>query len=92
MGLGNTAFAAGDKVLAAVSFQTAAAKHRSAPAWINLARTLLDADLPDSAWRVALEAEYLNDPAWRAETTEVLREALQARLQRAGPSTDSGSR
>ena len=79
MGLGNTAFATGDKVLAADSFQTAARRHRSAPAWINLARTLLDVGLLDSAWRVALEAEYLNAPAWRAETTELLHDILQAR-------------
>lgn len=85
MGLGNTAYAAGNKVLAADSFQTAARKHRSAPAWINLARTLLDAGLPDSAWRVALEAEYLNDPAWRAETTSVLRDVNQVRLARLAP-------
>ncbi|WP_418314883.1 PA2778 family cysteine peptidase [Piscinibacter sakaiensis] len=79
MGLGNTAFAAGNKVLAADSFETAARRHRSAPAWINLARTLLDAGLADSAWRAALEAEYLNDPAWRRETTAVLRDARVAR-------------
>jgi hypothetical protein len=74
IGLGNTAYGAGQKVLAADSFQTAARTHRSTPAWINLSRTLLDAGLVDSAWRVALEAEYLNDPAWREETTKLLRE------------------
>lgn len=82
MGLGNTAFAAGHKVLAADAFQSAAQRHRSAPAWINLARTLLDADLVDSAWRVALEAEYINDPQWRAETTAVLRDAYELREAR----------
>ena len=82
MGLGNTAFAAGHKVLAADSFQTAARQHRSTPAWINLARTLLDADLPDAAWRVALEAEYLNDPAWRSQTTALLRELQPLRRRR----------
>ncbi len=75
IGLGNTAYAAGNRVLAADSFETAARQHRSAAAWINLGRTLLAADLPESAWRVALEAEYLDDPAWRSETTALLRDA-----------------
>jgi hypothetical protein len=86
MGLGNTAFATGNRVLAADSFQTAARRHRSAAAWINLGRTLLDAGLADSAWRVALEAEYLDDPAWRAETTALLRDALAARQAAGGSS------
>ncbi len=79
MGLGNTSFAAGDKIMAADSFEAAARLHDSAAAWVNLGRTLLDAGLPQSAWRVALEAEYLDDPAWRAETTALLRDALAAR-------------
>lgn len=83
IGLGNSAFAAGQKVLAADSFQTAARAHRSTPAWINLSRTLLDAGLVDSAWRVALEAEYLDDPAWREETTKLLRELQPLRTQAA---------
>lgn len=78
MGLGNTAYAMGNKVLAADSFETAARRHHNAAAWINLARTLLAAGLPASAWRAALEAEYLDDPAWRAETTAVLRDARAA--------------
>ena len=49
------------------------------PAWINLGRTLLAAGLPESAWRVALEAEYIDDPAWRAETTALLRDARAPR-------------
>ncbi len=91
LGLGNTAFAAGNKVLAADSFQTAARRHRNTPAWINLGRTLLDADLPDSAWRVALEAEYLNDPRWRAETTALLRDAQRARQARGGAGSGAGA-
>ncbi|MEO8279210.1 MAG: PA2778 family cysteine peptidase [Ideonella sp.] len=79
VGLGNTAFAAGNKVLAADSFESAARLHDSAAAWINLGRTLLDAGLAESAWRVALEAEYLDNPAWRSETTALLRDALAAR-------------
>lgn len=85
MGLGNTAYAAGQRVLAAEAFGSAARRHRSAAAWINLGRTLLDAGLPDSAWRVALEAEYLADPAWRAETTALLRELYPLRTARAAP-------
>ncbi len=85
MGVGNVAFAAGDPILAADSFETAARNHRSAPAWINLSRTLLAADLPQSAWRVALEAEYINDPAWRDETTALLRDALAARRRLGTP-------
>ena len=83
MGLGNSAFAAGQKVLAADSFARAARAHRSTPAWLNLGRTLLDAGLADSAWRVALEAEYLADPAWRTETTALLRELYPLRSARA---------
>ncbi len=79
MGIGNTAYAAGQRVLAAEAFADAARRFRSAPAWINLGRTLLAADLPDSAWRVALEAEYLADPAWRGETTALLRDAAARR-------------
>lgn len=83
MGLGNTAYAAGQKVLAADSFGRAARAHRNTPAWLNLGRTLLDAGLADSAWRVALEAEYLADPAWRSETTALLRELYPLRSLRA---------
>lgn len=86
MGLGNTAHAVGQKVLAADSFGRAARAHRSTPAWLNLGRTLLDAGLPDSAWRVALEAEYLAEPAWRTETTALLRELYPLRSARAVPS------
>lgn len=85
MGLGNTAYAAGQRVLAAEAFASAARRHRSAAAWINLGRTLLAAGLPDSAWRAALEAEYLADPAWRAETTALLREVYPLRSPRAAP-------
>lgn len=79
IGLGNTAYANGNRILAADSFETAARRHRSAPAWINLGRTLLAAGLPESAWRVALEAEYLDDAVWRAETTALLRDASAGR-------------
>lgn len=79
MGIGNAAYAAGQRVLAAEAFADAARRFRSAPAWINLGRTLLAADLPESAWRVALEAEYLADPAWRSETTALLRDAAARR-------------
>jgi hypothetical protein len=85
MGLGNTAYAAGQRVLAAEAFASAARRHRSAAAWINLGRILLDAGLPDSAWRAALEAEYLADPAWRTETTALLREVYPLRTARAAP-------
>lgn len=79
MGIGNSAYAAGQHVLAAEAFADAGRRFRSAPAWINLGRTLLAADLPESAWRVALEAEYLADPAWRRETTALLRDAAMRR-------------
>ena len=87
IGLGNTAYASGNHILAADSFETAAREHRSAAAWINLGRTLLAAGLPESAWRVALEAEYIDDPAWRAETTSLLRDA---RAPLTGGAVDSG--
>lgn len=87
MGIGNTAHAAGQRVLAAEAFAEAARRFRSAPAWINLGRTLLAADLPESAWRVALEAEYLADPAWRRETTALLRDAAE---RRRGPVRGTG--
>ncbi|MFG5410663.1 PA2778 family cysteine peptidase [Piscinibacter sakaiensis] len=91
VGLGNAAFASGQKALAADAFQTAAQRHRSAPAWINLGHTLLDAGLVDAAWRVALEAEYLNDPAFRAETTALLREVYGRRLARGDAGTKDSS-
>ena len=87
MGVGNTAHAAGQRVLAAEAFAEAARRFRSAPAWINLGRTLLGADLPESAWRVALEAEYLADPAWRRETTALLRDAAAARRSAPAPAS-----
>jgi hypothetical protein len=86
MGVGNTAYASGNRVLAAEAFAAAARRHRSVPAWINLGRTLLAAGLVDSAWRAALEAEYLADPAWRQETTALLRELLPLRTAAAAPS------
>ena len=78
MGLGNSLYAAGDKEGAAQAFHAAALRHRSAPAWINLASTLLELGARDEALQAAREAKALGDAAWQAQTEAVLQQALAA--------------
>jgi hypothetical protein len=78
MGLGNSLHAAGDKPAAAQAFRAAAQAHRSAPAWINLASTLLELGRVAEASDAAREALAVSDGAWRAQA-----EAVQAQVVRA---------
>jgi len=78
MGLGNSLYAAGDKAAAADAFRAAAARHHSAPAWINLASTLLELGARDAAVQAAREAVAASDDAWRPRAEAALQEALHA--------------
>jgi hypothetical protein len=77
MGLGNSLHAQGEKVAAAQAFRDATQAHpASAPAWINLAATLVELGDPDEALRAADRAVATGDAAWRAQAEAV---AVQAR-------------
>ena len=78
MGLGNSLHRSGDKRGAADAFKAAALKHRSAPAWINLASTLLELGRRDEALLAARQAQAVGDTAWQVQTEAVLQQALQA--------------
>ena len=82
MGLGNSLHAAGDRSAAAEAFRRAADRHRSAPAWINLAQTLLDLGQPAAALQAARAASALGDAAWHDEAQAVL---ARAERSAAGP-------
>lgn len=77
MGLGNTLHAGGDKAAAAAVFREAGTRHRSAPAWINLASTLLE--LGDAAGARDAARQALDDPAWRSQAEAVLARAAERR-------------
>jgi len=79
MGLGNSLYAAGDKAAAADAFRDAAERHRSAPAWINLASTLLELQRTDDALAAARAAVQAADERWRAQADAVLAQAMAAR-------------
>ena len=76
MGLGNSLHAAGDKRAAADAFRTAAQQHRSAPAWINLASTLLELGDARGALVAAREAVALGDVRWQVQAESVQAQAL----------------
>jgi tetratricopeptide (TPR) repeat protein len=76
MGLGNSLHAAGDPRGAADAFRHAAQQHHSAPAWINLASTLLELGEAQSALSAAREAVALGDSRWQAQA-----EAVQTQAQ-----------
>ena len=78
MGLGNSLHAADDRSAAAEVFRHAGDRHRSAPAWINLAQTLLDLGQPGAALKAALAASAVADPAWQQQA-----QAMLARAERA---------
>ena len=78
MGLGNSLYASGDRRAAAAVFRTAAQRHHSAPAWINLAQTLLDLGEANAALQAARAAAALDDAAWREPA-----QAMLARVQAA---------
>ena len=79
MGLGNSLYAAGDKAAAVDAFRDAAERHRSAPAWINLASTLLELQRADDALAAARAAVEAADERWRAQADAVLAQAMAAR-------------
>jgi tetratricopeptide (TPR) repeat protein len=78
MGLGNSLHASGDKRAAAQAFRDAATRHHSAPAWINLASTLIELGAVPDAVDAAREAVAASDDGWRARAQAMLQEALQA--------------
>jgi tetratricopeptide (TPR) repeat protein len=78
MGLGNSLYAAGDRRAAADAFREAAQAHASAPAWINLASTLLELDRRDEALDAARQAVAVSDAAWRERADAVLAQAIAA--------------
>jgi len=78
MGVGNTLHALGDKQAAAEAFRIAATRHDSAPAWINLAGTLLELGARDDAVGAARHAVSVSDDTWRARAEAALQEALGA--------------
>ncbi|MEO6410026.1 MAG: hypothetical protein ABIO45_14905, partial [Burkholderiaceae bacterium] len=67
---------------AADIFRKAAERHRSAPAWINLAETLLELGQVDAALRAARTANLLGDVAWRDQAQAVLARAQTAAVPR----------
>ena len=78
MGLGNTLHAMGDKTEAARVFQSAAERHGSEPAWINLASTLLDLGDAKGALAAAQRAQAVGDAAWRVQVEAMVSEAERA--------------
>ena len=82
MGLGNSLYASGDKAEAAAAFQAAALQYRSAPAWINLASTLLELGKTREAAAAAREAVATGDAAWQAQAMAVLNQAVDASTKR----------
>ncbi|MBC7955269.1 MAG: PA2778 family cysteine peptidase, partial [Cytophagales bacterium] len=75
IGLGNAAYASGDKRRAAEVFRAAAERHDSAAAWVNLATVLLELGEHDAAITAAQRA--VNDVAWGAQAREVLAQATR---------------
>jgi predicted Zn-dependent protease len=79
MGLGNSLHAQGERSAAAQAFRDATVSHPdSAPAWINLAATLVDTGRPVDALRAAERAVDTRDAAWRAQAEAVVLRARAA--------------
>jgi hypothetical protein len=70
IGLGNAAYAIGDKRRAADVFRSAAEQHGSGAAWVNLATVLMELGEKDDATAAARRA--LADPQWVAQASELL--------------------
>ena len=70
IGLGNAAYAIGDKRRAADVFRAAAERHGSGAAWVNLATVLMELRQKDDATAAARRA--LADPQWAAQASELL--------------------
>jgi hypothetical protein len=83
LGLGNTAYAAGDRPAAAEVFRRATEKHPdSAPAFNNLATVLADLGRFDEAKQAAQKAVDLGGP-WRDASVATLR-SIEASQSKAG--------
>ncbi len=81
MGLGNTRVAAGDLPAATATFEAAAHRHDSTPAWINLAELHLQQSHfteAEAAARRAI-ARSAAEPNWRAAAEETLARVLEVR-------------
>jgi hypothetical protein len=71
IGLGNAAYASGDKRRAAEVFRATAERHGSAAAWVNLAQVLRELGERDAAFAAAQRA--VNDPIWGERAREMLK-------------------
>jgi Flp pilus assembly protein TadD len=70
IGLGNAAYAIGDKRRAVDVFRGAAEQHGSGAAWVNLAAVLMELGQKDDATAAARRA--LADPQWATQASELL--------------------
>jgi hypothetical protein len=70
IGLGNAAYAMGDKRRAADVFRAAAERHGSGAAWVNLATVLMELGQKGDA--IAAAERALADPQWAAQASELL--------------------
>ncbi len=70
IGLGNAAYATGDKRRAAVVFGAAAERHDSGAAWVNLANVLLE--LGERGAAVAAAQRAVGDPRWGTMAREIV--------------------
>lgn len=70
IGLGNAAYAMGDKRRAADVFRAAAERHGSGAAWVNLATVLME--LGQKADATAAAQRALTDPRWVTQASELL--------------------
>ena len=70
IGLGNAAYAIGDKRRAVDVFRAAAERHGSGAAWVNLATVLMELGQKDDATAAARRA--LTDPQWAAQASDLL--------------------
>ncbi|MGY4828432.1 PA2778 family cysteine peptidase [Sphaerotilaceae bacterium SBD11-9] len=75
IGLGNSAYAAGDKRRAAEVFRSAAELHGSGAAWVNLAQVLMELGEREAALTAARRA--VDDPRWGAQARELLQAATR---------------
>lgn len=80
VGLGNAAYASGDKPRAAVVFRQAAQRHDSGAAWVNLGTVLLELGQRDEA--IAAARHALHDAAWGEAARAVLTQATSQATKR----------
>ena len=74
IGLGNAAYAGGDRARAAEVFRVAAERHDSGAAWVNLAKVWLELGRRDDA--IAAAQRAVNDANWGGQAREFLAQAL----------------